>query len=280
MTAIGPFVERVDDFLLQYGIAAKTAVSETVEFARPFAGAPNVVISPFWDGQRAEVGHAETLERVQPTHFTVTSNNAASNYFVCWLALGRAPGTSGTDIVLRHGDLVMLGGRQPKMAGTSVTVAHNLGIDRPNVQVSPHWDSAGSGVGHAETINASDANAFSAASDNAAMTYAVQYLVAGARAGSRPGDSRVAEFEVGDSILRIGRYARPDKGTHAYAITGADISDPHPVVIVSPHWETPNRGVGHAETLSHIEGHVFSTSSGNAAGNYFISWLAIARRPG
>ena len=280
MTAIGPFVERVGDFLLQYGIAAKTSASASVGFATPFGAPPNVVISPFWDGQRAEVGHAETLDRVQADRFVVASSNAAANYFVCWFAFGRAPGAARPELVLRSGDLVMLGGRQAKPGGSSFTVAHGLDIDLPNVQVSPHWDAAGRGVGHAETVNASDGNQFAGTSGNAAPTYGVQYLVTGARRGSRPTDRAVAEFEVGESIVRIGRYPRPAKGTYNYAISGAAASGPHPVVIVSPQWETPGGAVGHAETLSRVESHVFSTSSGNAASNYFVSWLAIARRSG
>jgi len=278
MTAVGPFVERVGDFLLQYGIAPKTAASQSVAFATPFGAPPNVVISPFWDGQNAEVGHAETLERVAADRFELISNNAAGNYFVCWVALGRAPDAARPELVLRHGDLIMTGGRQVKMAQTSYVVSHGLDLQLPTVQVSPHWDGAGRGVGHAETVNAVNGDEFSGASGNAAPTYGVQYLVAGARAGSRPADARVAAFDVGDSILRIGRYDRPNKGTHNYAISGAAASDPHPVVVVSPHWLTPSRGVGHAETLSEIGGHFFSTSSGNAASNYFVSWLSITRR--
>jgi hypothetical protein len=53
-----------------------------------FVAPPTVVVTPFWEGQRRGVGHAETLEWVEPHALRLSAANGADNYFVSMLAIG------------------------------------------------------------------------------------------------------------------------------------------------------------------------------------------------
>jgi hypothetical protein len=50
---------------------------------------PLVLVTPRWEGENSEVGHSETIDTVQNDGFTVVSGNAAGNYYVNWIAIGR-----------------------------------------------------------------------------------------------------------------------------------------------------------------------------------------------
>jgi len=54
--------------------------------------------------------------------------------------------------------------------------------------------------------------------------------------------------------------------------------DEIPVVVVSPVWENARRGVGHAETIDSVTRESFTVFSSNAAGNYFVSWMAAGKK--
>ncbi|HEX2205159.1 MAG TPA: hypothetical protein VHG91_17740 [Longimicrobium sp.] len=58
----------------------------TVFFETPFPAPPVVVVAPYWEGATWPVGFPETLTAITPASFTVTSNNAAENYYVSWIA--------------------------------------------------------------------------------------------------------------------------------------------------------------------------------------------------
>lgn len=79
---------QVGDLVLEMGRTAKTSVSVTSRLLFPFAHTPNVQVSPFWEGQRSGVGHAETVGRIAQGSFDAWSDNRAANYFVSWLAAG------------------------------------------------------------------------------------------------------------------------------------------------------------------------------------------------
>lgn len=76
------------DLVLEMGRTPKTGVSVTTRLLFPFAHTPNVRVSPFWEGQRSGVGHAETVGRVELRSFDALSDNRAANYWVSWLAAG------------------------------------------------------------------------------------------------------------------------------------------------------------------------------------------------
>jgi hypothetical protein len=81
---------RGDAVHVEWGIVNKPNVGAlTVTFKNKFADPPVVLLTPYWDGQGAEVGHVETLEKVTHSEFKLVSDNAAENYYVSWVAIGR-----------------------------------------------------------------------------------------------------------------------------------------------------------------------------------------------
>jgi hypothetical protein len=84
-------VEKLGTSLLQSGTVLKsTAGAHEIQFRQPFASPPVVVISPFWNGSGAGVGSIETITSINENAFVVNSSNAASNYYVTWIAIGRS----------------------------------------------------------------------------------------------------------------------------------------------------------------------------------------------
>jgi hypothetical protein len=81
---------RGDDLHVEWGTAHKPKVGAlTVTFKEKFADPPAVLLTPFWDGDGREVSHVETLEKVTHGEFKLVSDNAADNYYVSWVAIGR-----------------------------------------------------------------------------------------------------------------------------------------------------------------------------------------------
>jgi hypothetical protein len=84
-------VEKLGTSLLQSGTVLKsTPGALEIQFRQPFASTPVVVVSPFWNGSGQGVGYIETVTSINEHAFVVNSSNAASNYYVTWIAIGRA----------------------------------------------------------------------------------------------------------------------------------------------------------------------------------------------
>jgi hypothetical protein len=78
------------DLHVEWGIHHKPKEGEyTVRFEKGFSERPAVLLTPYWHDQGAEVGRIETLVHVDEKEFRGVSANAAENYFVMWLAIGR-----------------------------------------------------------------------------------------------------------------------------------------------------------------------------------------------
>jgi len=78
------------DLHVEWGIHHKTKVGEfAVKFERGFADRPAVQLTPFWHSSGSGVSYVETLVHVDEKEFKGISENAADNYFVMWLAIGR-----------------------------------------------------------------------------------------------------------------------------------------------------------------------------------------------
>jgi hypothetical protein len=78
------------DLHFEFGLVNKPKEGAlTVKFKARFADPPVVVLTPYWEGQNSGVGFIETLDKVTHSEFTLVSGNAAENYFVSWLAIGR-----------------------------------------------------------------------------------------------------------------------------------------------------------------------------------------------
>ena len=102
-------VLEANDRLIQFGCADKTAAECLIPFARRFDTPPRVVVTPFWEEAGRAVGDTETIDRVTEDDFVLFSNNAASNYFVSWIAVGYARGGRASHNVhfAQVGDLVL-----------------------------------------------------------------------------------------------------------------------------------------------------------------------------
>lgn len=75
--------------LLQSGITNKTGGGKhRVYFSQAFKTPPTVALSPWWNDANSQVGSIETLVKVTTYYFEFISNNAATNYFVNWVAIG------------------------------------------------------------------------------------------------------------------------------------------------------------------------------------------------
>lgn len=59
-----------------------------VYFQSPFSAPPVVFLSSWWNGTQGNLGSIETLLDVTIEYFDAISDNAASNYFVNWVAFG------------------------------------------------------------------------------------------------------------------------------------------------------------------------------------------------
>jgi len=84
-------VEKLGTSILQSGTVLKsTSGALEIQFRQPFASPPVVLISPFWNGSDRGVGYIETITSINENAFVVNSSNAATNYYVTWIAVGRA----------------------------------------------------------------------------------------------------------------------------------------------------------------------------------------------
>ena len=277
-------VLTVGDRLIQFGYKRKTDIVCNIAFSQRFSTPPWVVVTPAWENAGREVGHAETIGRVTQTGVRLYSSNAASNYFVSWIAVGyRRGGTDENVNYVQVGDLVIEMGKTRKQS-VSVTPRLLAGfVQPPCVQVSPFWDGQRSGVGHAETIGRVARDSFDVLSDNSAPNYFVSWLAVGtARAGLRPsaelpGVWTYWDFPVGDTLIRTLRIRMRDRGQLYIALSSAAFAAT-PTVVLSPFWEGQGRGVTHAETIDDIGPHYVQRAAGNSGENYFISVLAIGPR--
>lgn len=183
---------QVGDLIIEMGKTRKQSVSVTPRLLAGFAQPPCVQVSPFWDGQRSGVGHAETIGRVASESFDVLSDNSATNYFVSWLAVGTGradlrpseeiPGVRtywsfpvGDTLVrtarirMRDRGQLSIGLGLPEFAAT------------PTVVLSPFWEGQGRGVTHEETIDDIGPHYVQRAADNTGENYSISILAIGPR---------------------------------------------------------------------------------------------------
>lgn len=179
------------DLLVEFGRTAKPSVSITVPLRAPFVYPPLIQVSPFWENQRSGVGHAETVGRVDPDSFDVLSDNRAANHFVSWVAVGshqavRAPREEpgrwfASEFQVR--DMLVRTIRAGMTAGGNQAIGFGIPAfaATPTVLVTPFWDGAGRGVGHAETLDLIEPHAVRVAAANGADNYFVSLLAIGPR---------------------------------------------------------------------------------------------------
>jgi len=145
-----PYVVELEDMFIAGGNQPKPSTSIHPVFGVPSAAPPNIQVSPFLD---RPVQNIETINEVGETSFSVSSDNRDNNHLVSWLSIGTRAGIAAKSAFSIGGTLIRIG-KQAK-------VGHliNIPMDRgpgfsasPVVVISPQWEIAGHGVGHAETI--------------------------------------------------------------------------------------------------------------------------------
>lgn len=182
---------QVGDLIIEMGRTLKQTVSVTSRLLSGFAQPPCVQASPFWDGQRSGVGHAETLGRVARDSFDVLSDNGASNYFVSWLAVGTSradlrpseelPGVwSYWDFPVRDMLIRTIRIRARDRGLVPIGLARPFAAT-PTVVLTPFWEGQGRGVTHAETLDEVAPHAIVRAADNGADNYFLSILAIGPR---------------------------------------------------------------------------------------------------
>ena len=90
--AVEPFHHEAggSDVHIEWGIVNKAKGGEyKVKFRKEFAELPTVQLTPWWHDQNSQVSYIETLVEVTHHEFRAISDNAAENYFVSWLAIGK-----------------------------------------------------------------------------------------------------------------------------------------------------------------------------------------------
>lgn len=74
--------------VIDAGTAVKKRTGElSIRFNRRFSSPPTVIVTSYWPGRNLEVGHVETVSRVNRNGFSVVSDNAADDYYVNWVAI-------------------------------------------------------------------------------------------------------------------------------------------------------------------------------------------------
>jgi hypothetical protein len=75
---------------VEWGIVNKPKAGEyMVRFRKGFSERPAVLLTPLFYDDGRQVGAIETLIHVGEKEFRAVSDNAADNYFVSWLAIGK-----------------------------------------------------------------------------------------------------------------------------------------------------------------------------------------------
>ena len=183
---------QVDDLVIEMGKTHKQSVSITPRLLAGFAQPPCVQVSPFWDGQRSGVGHAETLGRVGTDSFDVLSDNSASNYFVSWLAVGTGRADLRPTAELPGvwiywdfpvGDTLIrtLRIRIRDRGQIAINLGSTAFAATPTVVLSPFWEGQGRGVTHEETIVDVGPHYVERAADNGGDNYFISILAIGPR---------------------------------------------------------------------------------------------------
>jgi hypothetical protein len=82
-----------DQINFRFGSFVKSETFQRITFTPEFPhdGEIAVLVTSFWSGQNAEVGHVETLQEVNRFFFVIGSENTARNYFVNWMAMQIKP---------------------------------------------------------------------------------------------------------------------------------------------------------------------------------------------
>jgi hypothetical protein len=231
----------------------KTGTTIQLTFATAFSQPPTVIVSPAYS---SPVGNVETVTAISTTGCTIVSGNMAADYIVNVLAVD----TSTT----AFGSLPMQAGMLNKTSQTVTgeSTGGRFSSSDPVTLLTSYWQGSTGGVGFLDTLDDSAATEFSVISGNMAANYYTNFLRANPGVGSESGKTLQAGIanKTGSGELRV-YFATPFAAP--------------PVVVLSPWWNDANAGVGRIDTVTQVTRDYFVVNSGNAAPNYFTSWMAF-----
>lgn len=228
----------------------------TVTFPTAFNNVPIVIVSSFWSGSSSPVGVSETVTAVSTTQCTITSGNAASNYYVSLLVVDMGQASFGA--------LPIVAGNVPKTKGIVEINFPNGALSSPDpvILLTPFWQGSNAGVGAIDTLDNSAASECTVASGNQANAgYLTAYVAANVGSGT-----------VNGRTLTSGIANKPGSGPLRVYFPQAFNSTPN--VVISPWWNDQNAGVGAVDTITNVTPTYFELTSPNAAQNYFVNWMA------
>ena len=218
---------------------------------------PVVIVTPYWRGG-GTVGYQETITSLTPNGCSITSGNAADNYFVNVLAVE-------SDIT-HIGDIkATAGSHQKEEQALEIDFpAGALTSPDPATLLSSHWRGSDQGVGFIDTVDDLAASECRVISGNADIRYYTHFLAMDIGIWKDSGQ-RVATGIVNKTSNGLQRVYFPTA------------FDTPPTVFVSPWWNNANAAVGSVETIHRVNEHFCEANSANAAANYFVAWAAVGR---
>jgi len=250
----------------------RTSDTITVNFPAPFDQAPVVLVTPFWKGESKPVASIETvITPITPGGCKISSGNQASDYWVNVLAIGNDPGSAiSVDNGKRSlGQLGISAGVHAKMqAGlTTINFTDKLKSNDPVVLLAPQWTSP---VSFTECLVGSAASEITTYSQNMAASgaYSIEYLAAD-RGTSSFRNSVTSRF----TQVETGTFNKTGSGNYRVYFQ-SPFSAP-PIVFLSSWWNGTQGDLSSIETLLDVTDEYFDATSGNAAANYFVNWMAF-----
>ncbi|MFK7786558.1 MAG: hypothetical protein AB8B56_15665 [Crocinitomicaceae bacterium] len=229
-----------------------------VIFDQPYDEIPVVILTPYWEGSGSHVGSIPTVTEITKTGCKIVSRNAATNYFVNVLSAS----SGDTKLIDAHAQAGSV-----QKTGPSVGFEYRppFNTSDPVTLLTSFWNGSTGPVGNIDTLDDSGASEAKVVSGNSAVNYFTNYLTL--EPGMRYGDD-----------LRVDANIVNKTASGKLRVYFLERFDTPPTVSLSPWWDDANSGVGSIETLTKVTNEYFELVSGNAASNYFVSWVAVAER--
>ncbi|MES2554930.1 MAG: H-type lectin domain-containing protein [Bacteroidota bacterium] len=237
-------------------ILQTTPGSLKIKFAQAYATPPVVLLTSYWKGSTAAVSGILTVTNVTTTDCTITSINAASNYYVNMLAIDTNVPAIGT---------LKANSGSPAKTGNDLEVNYNNVLTSPDpvVLLTPFWNGSSQQVGYVDTLDDSAASECSIVSKNQAPS---NFFI------------NFAAMDLGitttDNNQTLQNGIVNKLGTTQRVYFTKPFANP-PIVMISPWWNDANQGVGLVETVTMVTNTYFEITSGNMAPNYFVNWVAV-----
>ena len=227
-----------------------------VVFNSPYPEPPVVILTPFWDNSTGSVGSVPTVTDVTTEGCTIVSNNAAAtHYFINILTID--PSTIKIDGLMVAANMAL-------KENTTVEVLYPNRFQslNPVTLLTSFWKGSNGPVGSIDTLDDSSSIGCKIISGNRASNYYTNYLSIDIGLGDQEG-----------TVFESGVHNKTGAGTQRVYFTYSFESEP--TVLLSPWWNDANSQVGSIETVTKVTPDYFEFTSGNAAANYFVNWIAV-----